>query len=107
VWYSASYPAQNCKLHSVNRRRIVLVDPMLATGGTASTAVEVLREAGVYEQSIVYVSMVAAPEGIDELMKTHPQIRMICGEVDRSLNSRKYIVPGLGDFGDRFYGTVP
>jgi len=89
----------------VSKRRVLVVDPMLATGGSAVEAVRVLREAGVPEQSIVFVSIVAAPAGMEKLMAAHPQIQLLVGEVDRALNSKCYIVPGCGDFGDRFYGT--
>jgi len=90
----------------MDKRRVILVDPMLATGGTALAAIKVLKEAGVPEQSIIMVSVVGAPTGIEKVMAAHPQIQLLVGEVDRSLNGKAYIVPGCGDFGDRFFGTV-
>jgi hypothetical protein len=90
----------------IKTRHVLLVDPMLATGGSASQAVRVLKEAGVKEEHIIMLSIVAAPEGLKALAAQHPQVRVLCGEVDEKLNSKAYIVPGLGDFGDRFFGTV-
>lgn len=89
----------------IRTRLVFLVDPMLATGGSASQAVRVLKEAGVKEEHIIMLSIVAAPEGLKALAAQHPKVRVLCGEVDDKLNSKAYIVPGLGDFGDRFFGT--
>ena len=89
----------------MEKRRVILVDPMLATGGSAKSAIAVMRQEGIHEQNIIFCCMVASPEGIDNVMKSYPLVRILVGEVDRGLNDKKYIVPGLGDFGDRFYGT--
>jgi uracil phosphoribosyltransferase len=82
---------------------VLLIDPMLATGGSASAAVQFLKKAGV--TSIRFVCLVAAPEGITALHKQHPEIPIFCAAVDRQLNEKGYILPGLGDAGDRLFGT--
>jgi uracil phosphoribosyltransferase len=82
---------------------VFLLDPMLATGGSAAMAVEGLQELGAHE--IRLLSIVAAPEGVAHLAKVVPNARIYTAALDRALNERKYIVPGLGDFGDRLYGT--
>ncbi len=92
-----------CKLPPLTGTRVVVVDPMLATGGSAAQAVEVVKAAGGKE--IVFVCIVASPEGVALMQKTHPEVPIHAGALDRALNSRKYILPGLGDFGDRLYGT--
>jgi uracil phosphoribosyltransferase len=82
---------------------VLLIDPMLATGGSGSAAVSVLKEAGV--TSMKFVCLVAAPEGIQTLHKQHPEVPIYCAAIDRQLNERGYILPGLGDAGDRTFGT--
>jgi uracil phosphoribosyltransferase len=82
---------------------VLLIDPMLATGGSASAAVQFLKKAGV--ASIRFVCLVAAPEGITALHRQHPEIPVYCAAVDRQLNDKGYILPGLGDAGDRLFGT--
>ena len=82
---------------------VLLIDPMLATGGSGSAAVTVLKEAGV--TSMKFVCLVAAPEGIQFLHQHHPEVPIYCAAVDRQLNERGYILPGLGDAGDRLFGT--
>ena len=82
---------------------VLLIDPMLATGGSALAAVDFLKEAGV--QSMRFVCLVAAPEGIQALHARHPEIPIFCAAVDRQLNDKGYILPGLGDAGDRIFGT--
>lgn len=86
-------------------RSILLVDPMLATGGSAILAIKVLVDAGVREDNILFLVVVAAPEGIQAVQKAYPGVRIVTAEIDEGLNEDKYIVPGLGDFGDRYYGT--
>ena len=85
------------------RSYVILVDPMLATGGSAAAGLELLREAGATDVRLVCV--VAAPEGIDHVSRRFPDVVIYTPAVDRELNERKFIVPGLGDFGDRLYGT--
>jgi uracil phosphoribosyltransferase len=92
-----------CKLPPLEGKRVVVVDPMLATGGSAAQAIDVVKSAGAKE--IVFVCIVAAPEGVATVGKAHPEIPIYAGVLDRQLNARKYIMPGLGDFGDRLYGT--
>jgi uracil phosphoribosyltransferase len=83
---------------------VLMIDPMLATGGSASAALDLLRRAGASRVRIVCI--VAAPEGIACVERDHPDVMIYTPVVDRHLNAHKYIVPGLGDFGDRLYGTV-
>jgi uracil phosphoribosyltransferase len=92
-----------CKLPPLEGKRVVVVDPMLATGGSAAQALDVVKSAGAKE--IVFVCIVASPEGVATVEKAHPEIPIHAGALDRELNARKYILPGLGDFGDRLYGT--
>lgn len=81
-----------------------VLDPMLATGGSASAALEQVKRAGA--TWVRMVSVVSAPEGVNALQEQHPDVDIITAAVDRELNANAYIVPGLGDFGDRLYGTV-
>ena len=82
---------------------VLLIDPMLATGGSGSAAVSVLKKAGV--QSMKFVCLVAAPEGIQALQQAHPEVPIYTASIDRELNEKGYILPGLGDAGDRIFGT--
>ena len=84
---------------------VVLCDPMLATGGSAITAIEVLKKAGVAEESILFINVVSCPEGLRALAEKAPGVRIVTAAVDEGLNEVKFIVPGLGDYGDRYYGT--
>ena len=83
---------------------VLMIDPMLATGGSAVAALDQLAQAGA--RDIRMICIVAAPEGIDVVQKHHPGVRIYTPAIDRQLNEHKYIVPGLGDFGDRLYGTL-
>ena len=91
------------KLPPMEGRRALVVDPMLATGGSGSAAVTYVKEAGATD--IVFVCVVAAPEGLAKMQADHPDVPIVAGALDRQLNEHAYIVPGLGDFGDRLYGT--
>ncbi len=91
------------KLPPLAGKRVLCVDPMLATGGSAVAALDLLRQNGATDLALVVV--VAAPEGVAAVHASHPNLRIITAALDRGLNERKYIVPGLGDFGDRLYGT--
>lgn len=82
-------------------RLVLLLDPMLATGGSASTAVDVLTQHGVPEENIIFVNIVAAPQGIVAMMERFPRISIVTAAVDEGLNEQFYIVPGIGDFGNR------
>lgn len=84
---------------------VVILDPMIATGGSGGIVVEKLKKLGVAEKNMIYAGVIAAPEGIEALKKMAPDMRVICIEVDDHLNDKKYIMPGLGDFGDRYFGT--
>lgn len=93
-----------CKLPPMlDERLIILLDPMLATGGSAEAAVSFIKEHG--GKNIKFMSIIAAPEGIERLSKAHPDIEIYCGCKDEKLNEIGYIVPGLGDAGDRIFGT--
>lgn len=83
----------------------ILVDPMLATGGSAKRAIKVLLEAGVAEEKIMFINLICCPSGLKSLHDDYPQIKVITCCVDPELNEHKFIVPGLGDYGDRYYGT--
>lgn len=83
---------------------VVLVDPMLATGGSACQAITLLREEGALD--IRFICLVAAPEGVTRLQREHPRVTIYTAALDRRLNERGFIVPGLGDAGDRMYGTT-
>ncbi|HVM57329.1 MAG TPA: uracil phosphoribosyltransferase [Gaiellaceae bacterium] len=84
-------------------RDAIVLDPMLATGHSSVAAIDAVKEAGAH--SVTLVCIVAAPEGIAELHGRHPDVHIVCAAVDRGLNERGFIVPGLGDAGDRLYGT--
>jgi uracil phosphoribosyltransferase len=92
-----------CKLPPLKGRRVFVVDPMLATGGSAAQAIDVVKANGAVDPRLVCI--IAAPEGVAEVSKHHPQTSIHVAVLDRGLNPRKYILPGLGDFGDRLYGT--
>ena len=87
----------------IAQTEVLLIDPMLATGGSGSAAVSVLKKAGV--KSMRFVCLVAAPEGIKTLHDHHPEVVIYCASIDRQLNEKGYILPGLGDAGDRIFGT--
>lgn len=88
---------------NVSQREVLIIDPMLATGGSASATISRLKEDGV--KKIKLLCVVAAPEGINLIEKDHPDVQIYCATVDRTLNESAYILPGLGDAGDRVYGT--
>lgn len=85
---------------------VLLCDPMLATGGSANTAIDVLLKAGVPEDRITFANVVSCPEGLRRLAKNVPKVRVVTCAIDAGLDDKKFIVPGLGDFGDRYYGTA-
>ena len=93
-----------CKLPDpIEQRQIVLVDPMLATGGSSIAAIQMLKEKGV--KNIRFMCIIAAPEGLEAMKKAHPDVDVYIGAMDDHLNEHGYIVPGLGDAGDRIFGT--
>lgn len=93
-----------CKLPNLEGRYTLCVDPMLATGGSASQAISLLKSHGA--DPVVMVCVISSPEGVERLTKDHPDVRIVTAAHDRGLNDRKYILPGLGDFGDRLFGTM-
>ncbi|KAJ3055265.1 Uracil phosphoribosyltransferase, synthesizes UMP from uracil [Rhizophlyctis rosea] len=90
----------------IGQRFVLLLDPMLATGGSANKAIEVLLSHGVEEDKILFVNLISAPEGITKMVEAYPKVKIICGEIDQGLDENKYIVPGIGDFGCRYFGTL-
>jgi uracil phosphoribosyltransferase len=93
------------KLPAMEGRRALVLDPMLATGGSGTAAVAHVK-ANASPKSISFVCIVAAPEGVERLAADHPDVPVITAALDRQLNDRGFILPGLGDFGDRLHGTV-
>jgi uracil phosphoribosyltransferase len=92
-----------CKLPPVAETRTIVVDPMLATGGSAAHALQLVKDHGATD--VCLVCILGSPEGVETITRSHPDVSIILGVLDESLNAKKYIVPGLGDFGDRLYGT--
>ncbi len=89
--------------HGLDEAMVLLVDPMLATGGSAKDAIEFLQKKGA--KNIRFISLISAPEGLERISKNFPDVQIITAAVDEKLNSNAYIVPGLGDAGDRYFGT--
>jgi len=87
----------------IAQRYCLLLDPMFATGGSATMAVEVLISRGVPEERILFLNLIASPEGIRSFAERFPLLRIVTAFVDQGLDEKNYIIPGLGDFGDRFY----
>ena len=87
----------------IEKREVILLDPMLATGGSACDAIELLKEKGV--KKIKFLCIISAPEGLKKVTKEHPDVTIYTAHIDEKLNNNKYIVPGLGDAGDRIFGT--
>lgn len=94
-----------CKLPTdIAERQVLVLDPMLATGGSAVAAINFIKKRGA--KNIKFVCIIAAPVGIETLRKAHPDVEIFCGALDEKLNENGYIVPGLGDAGDRLFGTL-
>lgn len=89
--------------HSIDERLCIVVDPMLATGNSAAAAVQRVKDAGA--KRLKFVCLLAAPEGINTFQAAHPDVPIVTASIDRELNDHGYIMPGLGDAGDRMYGT--
>lgn len=87
----------------IAQRDVILLDPMLATGNSTAAAVRTVKEAGA--QSVRLIALIAAPEGIERIASEHPDVSIVVAGIDRELNERGYILPGLGDAGDRLFGT--
>lgn len=93
-----------CKLpEDCSEREVFVVDPMLATGGSSVAAIQMLKDKGV--KNIHFMCIIAAPEGVENMKKSHPDVDVYIGALDEHLNDHGYIVPGLGDAGDRIFGT--
>ncbi|MBP1581586.1 MAG: uracil phosphoribosyltransferase [Oscillospiraceae bacterium] len=93
-----------CKLPSdIAEREVIVLDPMLATGGSAIDAITKIKDRGV--KQVKFMCIIAAPEGLEALIEAHPDVQVYCGALDGHLNEDKYIIPGLGDAGDRIFGT--
>jgi uracil phosphoribosyltransferase len=90
---------------NVADKKVFLLDPLLATGGSASATIEVLKSKGVKEENIFFLNMISCEEGIEQMFLKYPHIKILTAKVDKYLLPNKYIAPGIGDFGDRFYGT--
>ncbi len=97
VEYFAKFP------NKIEERLVIVVDPMLATGGSAVSAIDMVKKRGA--KNIKFVCLVAAPEGVSELRKQHPDVPIYIAALDERLNEKGYIIPGLGDCGDRIFGT--
>lgn len=94
-----------CKLpNDINERDVIILDPMLATGGSAIDAISLVKKSN--PKSIKFMGIIAAPEGIDALSKAHPDVDIYCAALDEKLDENCYILPGLGDAGDRIFGTI-
>ena len=94
-----------CKLpKKIDERQVILLDPMLATGGSAVAAVNFIKQHG--GKKIKFMCMIASPKGMETLTKVHPDVDVYCAHMDEGLNERCYILPGLGDAGDRLFGTL-
>ncbi|MBA4292508.1 uracil phosphoribosyltransferase [bacterium] len=93
-----------CKLPNLTEKVAIVVDPMLATGGSASQAIKLVKAESPH--SVILVSVVAAPEGVAKMNEDHPDVPIYVAALDRELNDKKYILPGLGDYGDRLFGTL-
>lgn len=87
----------------IDKREVIILDPMLATGGSAVDAIELLKSKGV--KNIKFLCIIAAPEGLKIVNEKYPDVKIYCANIDKCLNKNKYIVPGLGDAGDRIFGT--
>ncbi|MFA5333877.1 MAG: uracil phosphoribosyltransferase [Candidatus Nanoarchaeia archaeon] len=90
---------------NLSKNTIILLDPMIGTGGSALTAIELLLKKGAKENKIIFCNLLSCKKGINMIMNRHKNVRIITGVIDPVLNSKFYLVPGLGDFGDRYYGT--
>ena len=94
-----------CKLPKVKNKLFIVLDPMLATGNSFVEAINIIKRSGVIISNIMLVSLLATPVGLKNLQKAHPRLRIFTASVDLGLDKNKFIVPGLGDAGDRYMGT--
>lgn len=89
----------------IAERHVLLLDPMLATGGTALAAIQVLLDKGVPEENIIFINFITVPEGIEAVYRSHPKVRIVTSSIEEGLTENAYMTPGIGDFGDRYFGT--
>ena len=94
------------RLPDVEERTFILCDPMVATGYSAVHALDVMKKRGVPDEHIIFVALVAAPEGVEVFQQAHPGVKLFVASLDSHLNENAYIIPGLGDAGDRLFGTM-
>lgn len=91
--------------HVNNDTIVIMLDPMIATGGTALATLDILKKRGIIKTNIIFASIINSVEGLETIKKEYPNITILQAGIDEKLNKDKFIVPGLGDFGDRYYGT--
>lgn len=101
VWYYDKTPTL-----FPNKTKVFILDPMLATGGSAIATINLFKNKGVQEEDIIFISLLSAPEGINAIQKDFPKVKIITGSIDNHLNDKAYIVPGLGDAGDRLFNSL-
>ena len=101
VFYYMKFPENIDK-----KQRIFILDPMLATGGSVMLCISKLLELGVKQENITFINLISCPEGIASLTAKYPEVQVITAVIDESLNKDRYILPGLGDFGDRYFGNA-
>ena len=99
IFYYAKLPA------SISSKRVFILDPMLGTGGSWKIVIKNLVDRGVKQENIIFINLISCPEGLTSVLEAYPDIKIITGVVDPEMNEDKYIVPGLGDFGDRFFNS--
>jgi len=90
----------------INEQHVLLLEPMLATGGSALVAIQVLLDAGVLEENIVFINFLASPQGLERVTTVHPKIQLVTSSIEKQLNEHAFMIPGIGDFGDRYFGTT-
>ncbi len=91
---------------NISECHVLLLEPMLATGGSALTAIQVLIKADVQEENIIFINLLASPEGLDRVTAAHPKLRIVTSSIEKKLNEQAFMIPGIGDFGDRYFGTT-
>ena len=103
IWY---YNKMKGKFKNPENTYVFILDPMLATGNSGYDAVHNFVKQGIKEENIVFMSLISAPEGVERLSKAYGKIRIVTAQLDETLNEKGYIVPGLGDAGDRIFNTL-
>ena len=105
VFLFAVVTTRNKYIQDIDKRRVVLMDPILATGNSLCRAIQLLRDHGTPEDYIVVLTIIAAPQGIHKLYSRYPNVKLITSEVDEDVDSLGKVIPGIGEFGDRYFGT--